>query len=110
VGFGIKLWLDSGYGAGLALFSERELLSFALIPLSAQDKANITRAQTGNRQRETGAFGQTRHAPNESPASKAEPINPLHSVVQKAVVKREGKTEVIEGILAADHPIIVRLK
>ena len=46
----------------------------------------------------------------ESPASKAELIDPLHSVVQKAVVKREGRTAVIEGALVADYPVIVRLK
>ncbi|MEI7937421.1 MAG: discoidin domain-containing protein [Verrucomicrobiota bacterium] len=46
----------------------------------------------------------------ESPARKAELIDPLHSVVQKAVVRREGKTAVIEGVLAPDYPIIVRLR
>ena len=37
MGFGIKLWLDSGYGAGLALFSEQEILSYALIPYGGSD-------------------------------------------------------------------------
>ncbi len=46
----------------------------------------------------------------ESPARNAELIDPLHSVVQKAVVKREGKMAVIEGVLTPDYPIIVRLK
>ena len=46
----------------------------------------------------------------ESPARKAELIDPLHSVVQKAVVRREGKKAVIEGLLTPDYPIIVRLK
>jgi len=31
-------------------------------------------------------------------------------VVQKAVVKREGKIAVIEGLLTPDYPIIVRMK
>jgi hypothetical protein len=31
-------------------------------------------------------------------------------VVQKAVVKREEKTAVIEGVLAPDYPIIVRMR
>ena len=44
------------------------------------------------------------------PARKAELIDSLHSVVQKAVVKREGKTAVIEGVLTPDYPIIVRLR
>jgi hypothetical protein len=46
----------------------------------------------------------------ECPASKAELIDPLHSVVQKAVVRREGKTAVIERVLVADYPIIVRMR
>ena len=46
----------------------------------------------------------------ESAASKAELVDPLHSVVQKAVVRREGKAAVIEGVLAADYPVIARLK
>jgi hypothetical protein len=45
----------------------------------------------------------------ESAASKAELVDPLHSVVQKAVVRREGKAAVIEGVLAADYPVIARL-
>jgi hypothetical protein len=46
----------------------------------------------------------------ESSARKAELIDPLHSVVQKAVVKREEKTAVVEGVLAPDYPIIVRMR
>jgi len=46
----------------------------------------------------------------ESSARIAELIDPLHSVVQKAVVKRDGKIAVIEGVLAPDYPIIVRLR
>ena len=46
----------------------------------------------------------------ESPARKAELIDPLHSVIQKAVVRREGKKAVIEGVLTPDYPIIVRLR
>jgi hypothetical protein len=46
----------------------------------------------------------------ESSARKAELIDPLHSVVQKAAVKREGKTAVVEGVLTPDYPIFVRLR
>ena len=46
----------------------------------------------------------------ESPARKAELIDPLYSVVQQAAVKREGKMAVIEGLLTPDYPVFVRLR